>query len=261
MFKTKNVLISILIGLLAAGIIFSAIYIISFSVTNYFENRFYKIKTAKLIQKEAELKNKNTELRTSLDEQYAQFLHIYKEYLNYYEKTKDVRALHDMMQNKINILSELKNKVDTTDLYIVVSTEENKLWLKRGDKILKSYRVATGFKRLISDKYSKIKKYTSITPKTVMTVRKIVKKPVWIKPDWYYKEKNLPIPPIGSPKRRDRKALGPYAIYLQERYIIHGTYEKNDLGRNVSHGCIRMISKDLKIVFNNVKIGTEVYIY
>lgn len=44
------------------------------------------------------------------------------------------------------------------------------------------------------------------------------------------------------------------------RYGIHGTTNKNSIGRSASHGCIRMFNKDIKELYNIVSIGTPVII-
>ncbi|MGC6490681.1 MAG: L,D-transpeptidase family protein [Flavobacteriales bacterium] len=45
------------------------------------------------------------------------------------------------------------------------------------------------------------------------------------------------------------------------RYIyIHGTSEEGKIGTPVSHGCIRMLNKDVIELFSNVKLNTKVLI-
>jgi lipoprotein-anchoring transpeptidase ErfK/SrfK len=47
----------------------------------------------------------------------------------------------------------------------------------------------------------------------------------------------------------------------RDRFIyIHGTNHEEEIGRPVSHGCIRMKSDDLIALFNAVSIGAEVRI-
>tara|TARA_B100001059_G_scaffold19147_1_gene15682 strand:+ start:19534 stop:20124 length:591 start_codon:yes stop_codon:yes gene_type:complete len=46
-----------------------------------------------------------------------------------------------------------------------------------------------------------------------------------------------------------------------ERYIyIHGTSEEGKIGTPASHGCIRMLNKDVIELYSNTKIGTKVLI-
>ena len=43
-------------------------------------------------------------------------------------------------------------------------------------------------------------------------------------------------------------------------YGIHGTNAPNSIGKAASHGCIRMVKKDLEELFGMVKVGDEVEI-
>jgi len=46
-----------------------------------------------------------------------------------------------------------------------------------------------------------------------------------------------------------------------QRYIyIHGTNEEDKIGQPVSHGCIRMLNKDVIELYSQVEIGCEVLI-
>jgi L,D-transpeptidase ErfK/SrfK len=53
--------------------------------------------------------------------------------------------------------------------------------------------------------------------------------------------------------------LGDYALRLGwPSYLIHGTNKPYGVGRNVSHGCIRLYPEDIETLFREVKIGTPV---
>ena len=53
--------------------------------------------------------------------------------------------------------------------------------------------------------------------------------------------------------------LGDYALHLGwPRYLIHGTNKPDGVGRNVSHGCIRMYPEDIERLFNEASVGTQV---
>ena len=55
--------------------------------------------------------------------------------------------------------------------------------------------------------------------------------------------------------------MGDYALGLGRGYFIHGTMYKRLLGRNVSHGCVRLGDEDLKLLYTSIPIGTRVIIY
>jgi hypothetical protein len=43
--------------------------------------------------------------------------------------------------------------------------------------------------------------------------------------------------------------------------MLHGTNDPKSIGRRVSHGCMRLPNDMLKLLWNEVEVGTEVYIY
>jgi lipoprotein-anchoring transpeptidase ErfK/SrfK len=50
-------------------------------------------------------------------------------------------------------------------------------------------------------------------------------------------------------------------VDTMQRYIyIHGTNEENLLGTPSSHGCIRMSNDDVIHLYNEVEVGTKVFI-
>jgi lipoprotein-anchoring transpeptidase ErfK/SrfK len=55
--------------------------------------------------------------------------------------------------------------------------------------------------------------------------------------------------------------LGTRFLQLSDpQYGIHGTTKPWEIGRRVSHGCIRMMNSDVEKIFNLVQVGTNVYI-
>jgi L,D-transpeptidase ErfK/SrfK len=53
--------------------------------------------------------------------------------------------------------------------------------------------------------------------------------------------------------------LGAFALYLGwKNYRIHGTNKPDGVGRNVSHGCIRLYPEDIAKLFAAVAVGTPV---
>ena len=84
--------------------------------------------------------------------------------------------------------------------------------------------------------------------------------PTWIKPDWAFIEEGEK-PPKDFNERIDNDTLGDYALGFGDGYFIHGTLYTRLLGRNVTHGCVRVGDKDLKEVFDKVPMGARVFIY
>lgn len=45
----------------------------------------------------------------------------------------------------------------------------------------------------------------------------------------------------------------PYSIFFHGGYALHGSYERRQLGRPASHGCVRMLPANAAILFNLVR--------
>jgi L,D-transpeptidase-like protein len=151
----------------------------------------------------------------------------------------------------------LINQVKDKSPYIVISLTENRMLLKQRDKILRRCSVATG-----SGKTKDLngKKYHFFTPRTIFTVIRKEKDPIWIMPDWAFYEEGL-TPPKDREMREMSGILGGYGLYLQNGYMIHGTINPKDLGKYITHGCIRSGANDLKAIYEFVPVGTKVYVY
>jgi lipoprotein-anchoring transpeptidase ErfK/SrfK len=69
------------------------------------------------------------------------------------------------------------------------------------------------------------------------------------------------IPPINVKQRHFAKVLGGFRLNLGDGYALHGTQQTSQLGRSVSHGCVRLGDKDLETLYAMSKVGDEVIIY
>jgi len=175
---------------------------------------------------------------------------------------QQVQALEDesaALEEQNQGLRRMLEKLETDDLYIVVDTENNRLALRRGEKVLLIAVVGTGSRQQIEEETGRSWFFES--PMGSLTVLGKERNPAWIRPDWSYVEENMPIPPINDPDRIVREVLGKYALILGNGYKIHGTKWKELLGTHYTHGCIAVGDEDLEYLYKNVKIGTKVYIY
>ena len=71
----------------------------------------------------------------------------------------------------------------------------------------------------------------------------------------------LVIPPYGTSQRKYVGTLGSNRLYLGDGYGIHGTDAPTSIGRDASHGCVRVRNEDAELLFRIVPVGTAVYIY
>lgn len=69
------------------------------------------------------------------------------------------------------------------------------------------------------------------------------------------------MPPHGTPQRRFDKVLGKFRLNLGGGYGIHGTMYPDQLGRSVTHGCVRLGDADIEKLFSMVNVGDQVLIY
>jgi lipoprotein-anchoring transpeptidase ErfK/SrfK len=69
------------------------------------------------------------------------------------------------------------------------------------------------------------------------------------------------VPPTGAPQRKFDKVLGKYRLNLGGGYGIHGTLATDQLGRSVSHGCVRLGDADMENLFSRAQVGDQVLIY
>ncbi len=125
---------------------------------------------------------------------------------------------------------------------IVINRGLNKLFLYDGMKLRRTFGVATGQARY---------------PTPLGRFEIIVK---WRNPWWYPPQSDWardakPIPPgPGNP-------LGTRWMGISSPAVgIHGTPDAASIGYSVSHGCIRMRIPEVEWLFNQVEVGTPVYI-
>ena len=146
----------------------------------------------------------------------------------------------------------------SNDIYVVVNPNGNRLFLRRGQKMLLEAVISTGKNDTLK---SGSRTWVFQTPRGIMSVIRKKKDPIWIKPDWAFLEKGESIPALKSPLRNEKGVLGGYMLDLGGGVMIHGTPLENLLGRSVTHGCIRVGSEDLKVLYDSVPIGTKVFIF
>lgn len=158
----------------------------------------------------------------------------------------------------------LEAPLPTQELYVVIRLAENHLYVMRGNTLVWSAPVATGTGFRLEGAG---RAWEFDTPRGVFRVQHKEKDPVWIKPDWAFVKEGKPIPPLGSPLRREQGMLGTSAIYIGYELAMHGT-DKPELvlnpdpeERRVSHGCIRLTNEDARTLYHLVEVGTPVLIY
>ncbi|MCQ9208367.1 MAG: L,D-transpeptidase family protein [Omnitrophica bacterium] len=128
-------------------------------------------------------------------------------------------------------------KINTVKYTVIVDKSQNSLTLKGDGEIFKVYPIATG-------------KHNSTPVDTFKIVEKLKN------PPWYKKGSGSPIP-SGSPEN----VLGTRWLGLSEPgYGIHGGATEEDLGNQLTDGCVRMSNSNVEELFVILPRGTEVTI-
>jgi len=143
--------------------------------------------------------------------------------------------------------------------FVVVDTANNRVFLRKEQENLREMLASCGSGNVLEDPAAG-KTWVFDTPRGDFKVQSKVTNPIWIKPDWAFLEEGEPIPER-SADRAEAGMMGDYALGLGRGYFIHGTMYKRMLGRNVSHGCIRLGDEDLKFLYETAGLGTRVIIF
>jgi len=127
---------------------------------------------------------------------------------------------------------------------VVVSTRERRLYYVLGNRRAIKYGVGVGRQG-----------FTWSGTKTVTMKREW---PEWRPPEQMLKRRpDLPRYMSGGLEN----PLGARAIYLgSSLFRIHGSNEAETIGAAVSSGCIRMTNRDIKDLYERVKVGTKVVV-
>jgi lipoprotein-anchoring transpeptidase ErfK/SrfK len=125
---------------------------------------------------------------------------------------------------------------------VVIRRGSNRLYLYDGPRAVRTFSVATGLPEY---------------PTPLGNFEIIIKEenPTWNPPDSDWAEGAEPIPPgPGNP-------LGTRWMGISSPAVgIHGTPDAASLGYSRSHGCIRMAIPEAEWLFEQVEVGTPVYI-
>lgn len=158
--------------------------------------------------------------------------------------------------------AELKKAIERLSpkgVHIVVDTSANVLLLKNGLRTLRRAVISSGSGNVLEEPGGD-RRWVFDTPRGEYMVKSKVVNPAWVKPDWAFIEEGKDIPKNPG-ERIEPNVLGDYALGFGNGYFIHGTLYTRLLGRNVTHGCIRVGDEDLKVLFKSCAVGTRVIIF
>ncbi len=162
-------------------------------------------------------------------------------------------------RSELRILQDKFRNLTPWNPYLVVNTTDNRFYLYRNRRLIRSGVCSTGSYTLL--KSHDKREWLFQTPKGVYTIQGKITSPVWRRPDWSFVEEGLPIPPPNDLSRFEAGVLGDYAMSIGNGYLIHGTIYTRFFGMPVTHGCIRLKDEDLEAAYFTLMIGSKVYIF
>jgi hypothetical protein len=246
------------------------------------------------------------------------------------------RAGIDSVTSSLSDAGTTLRDFEDTDQTILVSTEENKVYVRRNREVIFEAACSTGKGTTLVDNGRTMVFSTPIGKFRIVSKEE---NPLWVPPDWHYVEearknglrvvrlergdsidastgnaaapvretgvlswlggtktisasvrilrvkgdtvveiengieRELPpgvmiragnavvIPPLGVKQRKFDKVLGRYRLNLGDGYALHGTLQTTQLGRSVSHGCVRLGDQDIATLYAMANVGDEVVIY
>ncbi|MGE3155007.1 MAG: L,D-transpeptidase [Nitrospiraceae bacterium] len=166
----------------------------------------------------------------------------------------------EVLRSRQAFLTRKLAQLAPADPYIVVDTARNLLYFKQRHKILLTAVASTGSGTILDKPAQPQSQWVFDTPRGIFTIRSKLLNPIWVKPDWAFVEAGLAVP-RNPAERLEPGVLGEYALGFGQGYFIHGTLYARLLGKNVTHGCIRLNDEDLRTVYRTAKVGTSVMIF
>lgn len=124
------------------------------------------------------------------------------------------------------------------DTRLTVDLSDRTVYVYRNEKLMASYRIAIG-------------QSNWETPSGTFRVRQMVKNPTWKHP------LTDEIFPPGDANPLGDRWIG-FTADEQMKLGFHGTKDEHLIGQAVSHGCLRMKNREVRSLFEQVSIGTEV---
>lgn len=168
----------------------------------------------------------------------------------------ELRAL----QLRYKTLAKQLMQLMPTQPYILVDTARNHLFIKQRDHVMLDALASTGSGTILDRPGEADRQWIFDTPRGEFSVQSKLINPVWVKPDWAFVEEGLEVPKSQA-DRIEPGVLGEYALGFGKGYFIHGTLYTRLLGKNVTHGCIRLNDEDLKSVYRLARVGTPIMIF
>ena len=165
-----------------------------------------------------------------------------------------------ILQARYKVLSKQLSQFMPNQPYILVDTARNRLYVKHQEQVVLDAIASTGSGTILDKPGEGKSQWIFDTPRGEFLVKSKLTNPTWIKPDWAFIEEGLTVPQNAA-DRAEQGVLGEYALGFGKGYFIHGTLYTRLLGKNVTHGCVRLNDNDLKGVYKLARVGTPIMIF
>ena len=169
------------------------------------------------------------------------------------------RSVQPLLARHASLTQKL-NQFTPLGYYLVVDTAHNRLYVKRGKDTVLTAVASTGSGTILDKPDQPGSQWVFDTPRGGFAIQSRLTHPVWVKPDWAFLEEGVSVP-SNPAERVEPGILGDYALGFGKGYFIHGTLYPRLLGKNVTHGCIRLSDEDLRTVYKLAKVGTSLIIF
>jgi len=224
-------------------------------VSLYRANDHLEAMALSLSQRARDISDLNAQIRANSLE--SEFLNKLP---NFMPQDRGVLRTQHVISEEVAVLRRQVGQRLRGSLHVVVDAKANKLYVKKGLKLLWQADCSVGRGGTLIDRQTG-RRWEFVTPRGEFRVIGKAENPEWVKPDWAFVEAKEPIPPPEDPNRKVPGELGAYVLNLGDGYLIHGTLREDLLGRPASHGCVRLGADDLKKLYETIPTGTKVYIY
>ncbi len=153
-----------------------------------------------------------------------------------YNTTKElIKKSNNLKSDVIRVGQKLR--IWTAPFNIFVDKSQNIQILKSGEEIIKIYHASTGV--------------NNSTPVGTYKIATKIEKPVW------FKSGGQPIPAESPENELGSRWMG---FDTDPHYGIHGTIKPDQIGQQVTSGCVRLVNNEVEELFDIVPVGTQVVI-
>ena len=135
-------------------------------------------------------------------------------------------------------LRMMLKEMEDNEIYLVVDTENNRLTMRRGDKVLRTVVVGTGSRQYVEEETGR--NWYFETPIGTLTVLGKNGTPSGSGRTGRMWRRTWPCPRKTTPTGSCAGCWAKYALLLGNSYKLHGTTYTDLLGTHFTHGCVSM---------------------